>query len=396
LVNNWLNIVYTFTNTLDNLENHISVINTNVFFKEFTYSKNKFKSPNKQELELADSFVWLGEFLFIFQVKDRHDSTGGTEENWFKNKVLKSAVRQIKDSLRYLSEFDEIPVINHRGHQINVAETRKLIPKKIIVYNPSNDFPEHLKLQKFYKSKKCGEIHLFNTEDYYWICKFLITPFEIDEYLTFRENLFTRFPRELNNLPEQYVLGHYIETINTDHLNAAYVENVKNLEVNIDEFDISYIIENFNNKIIQDPENTDYYQILQELAKLNRSDLKQFKQRYTRAIEKSEEDKQVVPYRIVSLKSNCGFAFIPLQYKHKDNWKTAIMNYVHAHKYDQKLDKCIGMIVYYDPSGQYYDVNWALVEFPWKQDLEYEQLIKEKIPLREVKRSMEYRYYVNR
>uniref|UniRef100_UPI004048B977 hypothetical protein n=1 Tax=Roseivirga sp. TaxID=1964215 RepID=UPI004048B977 len=357
---------------------------------------NKFKTPDKQTLELADSFVLLSDFLFIFQVKDRQDSTGGTEEDWFKNKILKTAVKQIKNSLSYLNEYDEIPVTNQRGHKINVAAARELKPQKIIVYNPNENLPERLRFQKFHESKSCGLIHLFHTEDYYWICKFLITPYEIDEYLTFRERLYSRFSGELNHLPEQYVLGHYLESIETDHLNPAYVENVKNLQVNIDEFDISFVIENFNNKIIQNPESRDYYLILQELAKLNRSDLKQFKLRYTRAIEKAKENKWVVPYRIVSLNSKCGFAFIPLEYQCKDKWMNALTNYVEAHKYDQRLDKCIGMIVYYEPTGKYYDVNWTLREFPWEHDDEYAKLIEEKIPLREVKTAQDFRYYVKK
>ena len=381
---------------MNRTEKHISTINTNAFFKEFSYSQNKFKTPNKQTLELADSFVWLADFLFIFQVKGRQDSTGGTEEDWFKNKILKLAVKQIKNSISYLNEYDEIPVTNQRGHQINVVEARKLNPQKIIIYDPSEDLPEQLRLQKFHNSKSSGLIHLFHTEDYYWICKFLITPFEIDEYLTFRESLYTKFPTELNHLPEQYVLGHYIETVKTDHLNPAYVENVKNLESNIDDFDISYVIENFNNKIIRNPESRDYYLILQELAKLNRSDLKQFKLRYLRAIEKAKENKWVVPYRIVSINSKCGFAFIPLEYEHKENWLNALTNYVEAHKYDQKLDKCIGMIVYYEPAGKYYDMNWTIREFTWEQDDEYEKLIEEKIPLREVKTVQDFRYYVKK
>lgn len=39
-------------------ENIISKINTNVFFNEFTFSKNDFKSLDlKQQLEFADNVV---------------------------------------------------------------------------------------------------------------------------------------------------------------------------------------------------------------------------------------------------------------------------------------------------------------------------------------------------
>ncbi|GHV59918.1 hypothetical protein FACS1894182_14670 [Bacteroidia bacterium] len=50
-------------------ENIISKINTNVFFNEFTFSKNDFKSLDlKQQLEFADNVVWLDDLLFIYSI----------------------------------------------------------------------------------------------------------------------------------------------------------------------------------------------------------------------------------------------------------------------------------------------------------------------------------------
>ena len=50
-----------------NSENIISIINSNVFFKEFTFSKNDFKElDTKQNLEFADNVVWLDDIFFFF------------------------------------------------------------------------------------------------------------------------------------------------------------------------------------------------------------------------------------------------------------------------------------------------------------------------------------------
>ena len=50
-----------------NSENIISIINSNVFFKEFTFSKNDFKElDTKQNLEFADNVVWLNDIFFFF------------------------------------------------------------------------------------------------------------------------------------------------------------------------------------------------------------------------------------------------------------------------------------------------------------------------------------------
>jgi len=377
-------------------EIQVSLINSNAFFKEFTYSQNKFKTAEMQELELADSFVWLDDFLFIYQVKERDDSSRSSSTGWFKKTLLKTAVKQIKDSLEYLSSFDSIPITNERGHRIDVVKARGLKPHKIIIYDPGESFPEKLRFQKFYESSTGGLIHLFHAEDYFWLCKYLITPYEIDQYLRFRLNLSKNHKDVLDSLPEQYVLGHYLETNNLNEINFAYIENVKNLEVNTTEFDIAFVIENFNNKIIENTDNQDYYLILKELAKLNRSDLKQFKMRYLKAIEESKKDTPEIPYRITSLNSNCGFVFIPLPFKFKDHWKNALLNYTQAHKYDQGLSKCVGMIVTYDTTGKFHDINWTLVEYTWEFDPEAKKLIAEKFPLRKVKGVKDYRYQVKK
>ena len=76
-------------------EAYITKLNSNFFFKEFTYSSNKFKIDEKgQELELADNVVWLDDLLLITQIKERNKSGDSNAENWFKSKVLRKAVKQ--------------------------------------------------------------------------------------------------------------------------------------------------------------------------------------------------------------------------------------------------------------------------------------------------------------
>lgn len=172
-------------------EKFISELNSTFFFKEFTYSSTTFKFDEKgQELELADNVVWLDDFLLISQIKERNDSVKSNIENWFKSKVLRKAVKQIKDTISYFEIYDKIAIPNENGHVLNVSEARKVKPNKLIIYAPKVPFPEKLRFQKFYKSKEIGNVHLFHIEDYLWICKYLITPFEIREFLDFRERLF--------------------------------------------------------------------------------------------------------------------------------------------------------------------------------------------------------------
>lgn len=376
-------------------EAYISNLNSAFFFKEFTFSRNKFKLDEKgKQLELADNVVWLDDLLLISQIKERDITVSGDTNNWFKNKVLHKAVKQIKDTIKYFDIYDDIYIQNEKGHILNIGEAKKLDPIKLIIYAPGENFPESDRFLKFHRSKHVGLIHLFHIEDYLWICKYLITPYEINEYLKFRETLFNNHEIILNNLPEQYILGHYIETLDVKTINPKYIENVAKFIQDNEKFDISFIIENFKTKIRVDSENLEYYSIIKEVAKLNRSDLREFKKRFEFVIEKAEKQEFTLPTRMTSVKSKCGFVFVVLEFDKRTFWKTAIVNFTEAHKYDQRLSKTIGMIVYHNPTEKYFDINWCFIEFKWIQNQEFENLLKDNFPFRPVNEKMDFRYYV--
>lgn len=203
---------------MTNSESIISQINSNVFFKEFTFSKNDFKELNtNQKLEFAENVVWLDSLFFIFQIKEREPNSEISDIKWFENKILKKAVKQIKSTLTYISIYPEIFIENEKGHKLDITKAKENFdPKKIIIYLPPSDFPESKRHLKFYESSKIGLIHLFHSEDYYWICKYLITPAEIKEYLNFREDLYSFDRTRSNALPEQYFLAHFLETLDAD------------------------------------------------------------------------------------------------------------------------------------------------------------------------------------
>jgi len=381
---------------MEKTEKDIIELHNNHFFKEFTFGKNKFIGHSKgQELEFADNVVWIDEFFLIFQIKDRNTQEENNSQNWFKSKILRRAVKQIKKTISYLNEFDEILIENERGVLHDIAKAKSQNPLKLIVYNPGNNFDRKLRNRKSYLSTKVGHIHLIHIEDYNQICEALITPYEIQEYLNFRELLIKRNGEEINSLPEHYILKHYFIDHTNRNINLDYAKRELNLIFNIAEFDISSIIQDFNKRVLLTSDKNDYYFIIKELAKLNRSDLKHFKKRLSLTLNKSKQQEFDIPYRMVSSESNCGFVFIPLEFERKENAKIALKNFTNIHMYDQKLDKAIGMLSYFDPDEKYYDVYWQYIDQKWTEDKEYEKIIYENFPLRKVKSKLDYRYFID-
>lgn len=380
---------------MERTETDIVKLHSNHFFKEFTFGKNKFIGHSKgQELEFADNVVWIDQFFLVFQIKDRNIEKESNFENWFRSKILGKAVQQIKKTISYLDEFDEILIENERGVLHDIAKAKGQNPLKLIVYNPGHVFNNKLRNLKSYLSSKIGHIHLLHIEDYNLICESLITPYEIQEYLNFREQLIIRNGENLNSLKEQYILKHYFIDHTSTNINLDYNQKEINLIFNIDEFDISSIIQDFNKKVLLSSGKNDYYYIIKELAKLHRSDLKHFKEKLTLAINKSRQQEFDIPYRMTSSESKCGFVFIPLEFEKKENAINALSNFTNIHMYDQRLDKGIGMISYFNPFEKYFDIYWMYIDQKWIEDKDYEEIIYKNFPLRKVKAEMDYRYYI--
>lgn len=366
----------------NNTENIISKINSNIFFKEFTFSKNDFKSLDlKQQFEFADNVVWLDELFFIFQIKERDNKINLDDRKWYQNKVINKGVKQIKSTLSYLKSYPEILISNERGYRMNISSAKECdLIRKIIIYSPSNNFPKELRYKRFYNSSEVGLIHLFHVEDYYWICKYLLTPAEVDEYLEFRECYYLADPERSNLLPEQYLLAHFMETLDTSHVNPQYIANLQHLKCNTDLFDLSYIIENFTDGMIHDSP-AKYYPIIREISKLNRAELYEFKKRLIKSIEVCEKNEFNTPYRIYVPRTGCGFVFIPLHSSKLKYWKNALDNLVKAHKYEQKAKKCIGVSISENPNkSEYLQLYWNYIESEWKYDTEIEILLRDNPP----------------
>lgn len=367
---------------MDSTEKNVSFINSNLFFKEFSFSRNNFTSKDGKQLQLADNVIWLDNIFFIYQIKERNLLATGSEDKWFKNKILKKAKNQIKGTLKYFDENKKIIIENERGHKLNVSEAEVSVVKKIIIYNSTSSLNEQLRFLKFYRSKSIQLIHLFHLDDYEAVCNFLHTPAEILEYLSFREELYKKHEQELNLLPEQYVLGHFLETSQTEKIVLDYLKNLKKFENNISDFDVSFIIENFKNRIIKVGKDDDYYKIIKQIAMLDRAELKEFKLRFDLSLKKAESQTFTVPYRMTSVNTACGFVFIPMLLKDFRFWEDALSNLTRGHKYEHKLNKCIGMIVCHNPKEKYYDINWSYIEYDWVVEEDVEKLLRDSYPFR--------------
>jgi len=376
-------------------EADIAQLNESYFFREFTFSRQTFRPTPKDELELADTIVWLDNLLIVYQIKEREkkeSTTSEIEERWFQQKVIGKATRQIRDTMSYLRKRETINVSNHRGHTFTLSHTLIESAYKVVVYLPSEALSVGCRFKKCHRSKTANVfIHLFSASDYLGILKILVTPAEVAEYLSFRESLVERWNEEVSHLPEQALVGQYLKGEVDARPSEEFADYLGALSRRYEEWDLSRLMNLFSERITDSRSETDYYKIIGEIGKLNRGDLKAFKERLVLSMEKAKADHFTVPYRIAIPRTGCGFVFVPLTKDLFASRRNALLNFTHAHKYDQKLSKCVGVVFGYEQEG-WYSVDWCYAEFPWQQDLELEERLRTKFPFRKVRFHEEPRY----
>jgi hypothetical protein len=98
-----------------------------------------------------------------------------------------------------------------------------------------------------------------------------------------------------------------------------------------------------------------------------------------------------LPYRIVSLRTGCGFVFIPVTKDLLPNRRKGLENLTLLHKYEMKLSKCIGVSIADDSDGRF-TAEWFFVESSWIQNPQLEDSLKNSNPFRNVKQGELLRY----
>lgn len=365
----------------------LAALNEWHFFREFTYSQTTFQPAPGQEVELADSLIWLGNALFAFQLKERMaepGATADTEKRWFERKVLKQATKQMRDTVKYLQANNAIAVRNHRGHNFSLSFDSIRELHMLVVYLPDPALPADYLKVKFHRSRTAGLIHILPAHDYLGIVRTLLTPAEVTDYLNFRAELIDRWGDEVNEVPESALVGHYLGGDVEQPPAPAFAEQLARLHGTGEDWDMSGVIAMFPDRITTGAEPTDYYQVVRELALLRRGELREFKKRFTLSLEKARADELVLPYRMAIPRTGCGFVFVPVTKEFVTHRRVGLTNLTLAQKHDMKLAKCLGVSIADDENG-WFTAEWCFVEFPWEENLEMDELLRTNSLFREVR-----------
>jgi hypothetical protein len=161
-------------------------------------------------------------------------------------------------------------------------------------------------------------------------------------------------------VPEPALVGHYLRNLPDRKPSIEFLKFVAELQrQDSGEWDISRIISLFpDRRTTPQSSATDYYSIVKELAKLNRLDMRVFKERFALSMDKAQKDESVRPYRFAAT-TGCGFIFIPLTEKEIPKRDAILRSFTYLHKYDVHLERCIGLTFISEQDTGWCDVQWC-------------------------------------
>jgi hypothetical protein len=361
------------------LEDLISSENGVTFWKEFVFSNLKFKVP-AGEVELADNLVWFGDFAIVMQMKERETPTEDPEKErkWFKQKVLRDAKDQIKDSLGYLRQQGAIEVGNARGHSIEVRHDELRDIKSVILYKAGPALPPDSRSVQFYESANAGFIHIFAETDYRRVLTTLVAPEEVRCYLSYREASLRKLKASGTRVAEGDVLGAYAFD---EALPApSSHRRLTNLVAQDEPKAFSWVMGNLADRIENPTGDASYSKIMVEFAKLPRSIWRAAKERLDLAIKHAKDDGFDRPYHFYFPETQCAFMITAIHPEAKAAGGAHRSAYLGtltaAAKYLHKAPRAVGIQVSSAGNGDIM-IDWCLMDDPWVQTTEMDKWLEE-------------------
>lgn len=359
-----------------NSERLITRINQNVFYNEFTFDKTDFIAKDNNLVELADNILWLDSLLIIIQIKERiggKDNTLDGLNKWFDNKVLNRAKEQIKNTNSWLKESDGIDIRNGYNQVSTLRHSNLKQIHNIIIYHLNDAVPDGFSPEVKYVTKHGLFIHIISSEDYSNLCRYLMTPTEIGDYLSFRADLLRFYPK--GRFPEQYILSHYFQNPNDLLFNAEYISELPQIcaliRDNESKFSLSSFISKFKDSILWEESNSHYLPVVKELAKLNRVEMMKYKESLTNIVMNEPEDPFIFE-RFLFERTNCGFIICRIRKDLEHNWRNVLTNLTESYKYSLKCEKCLGVISI--GRSPFNDLIWMFIDYPWEYNDELEDM----------------------
>jgi hypothetical protein len=337
--------------------------NENVFLRAFSFSTTQLPVDSAMHVELADRIIMLDEMGFIFQLMEREQkvaSKPGDVEKWITNQVVRRGIKQIQATRDLLKSYLGLSLVNNFGHRVLIAPKDPELLVSVIIYRVAPK-TRAFRAARFKKNKKGGFVHILRDVDYFEIVQHFVTPAELVAYFGFRRDMLINWDPAATAVSEAALIGQYIQEDYSSPPDERF-EKSSRARGGPTACEFSFVLDSLAESIASqdgDYADTDCYEILSELARLARHDLRALKHVIRVALEAVRGNRLELPYRIASAHTHCGFLVLPVTSEFHDRAFDALRSLSSASKYELDLEKQVGIGMWRD--SEFVDIEWIFV-----------------------------------
>ena len=356
----------------------------NVFSRAFSYAASQLPISFAKDIELADQVLMLDGVGFIFELCEREQkvtSKVGDLEKWLSNHVMRKGVKRIQNTRDLLGDYVGLSLVNHFGHRVTVSPKKPESFVTMIIYRvPAKS--RAFRAARFKKSRNGGFVHVLRDADYFEICHHFVTPTEMLDYFSFRQDILLNWDPPSTAVSESALIGQYLLEDFTSPPDARF-ERAARSRGGPTACEFSFVLETLASKVAAQEEeyaDTDGYEILLELALLGRYELRALKQELRLALEAVRANRFEQPYRIASERRSCGFLTVPVTTEFHDRAHNALRSLARAAKYELDLERQVGIGMW--KNSEFVDIKWIFLEGSNPPDPDLETRLAYSYPFR--------------
>jgi hypothetical protein len=366
------------------LQEFIAQQNANVFLRAFSFPTTQLPLLSADDKALADRVVMMDEIGFVFQIMEREQIVAarlGDLEKWVVNHVVRRGVKQIQRTRELLASYMGLSLVNGFGHRVLVTPKDPELLVSVIIYRVpprTRDF----RAARFKQNKRGDFVHILRDSDYFEISRHFGTPAELLDYFSFRQEVLTTWDAPATGVSEAAFIGQYLLEDYASQPDERFAKAVRSRGDPM-ACEFSFVLDSLANTIAtqeSDYADTDFYEILSELGRLERHEVRAIKRQVQLALEAVRAERQELPYRLASARTGCGFLILAVNGEFHDRALEALTSLARASKYELDLDRQVGIGMW--RGANFVEIEWIYMIGKNMPDHELEQRLARNYPFR--------------
>jgi hypothetical protein len=366
------------------LQEFIAQQSANVFLRAFSFPTTQLPVLVKDDKALADRVVMMDEIGFVFQIMEREQKVAsrlGDLEKWVVNHVVRRGVKQIQRTRELLASSMGLSLVNGFGHRVLVTPKDPELLVSVIIYRvPPRT--RAFRAARFKRNNRGDFVHILRDGDYFEIARHFGTPAELLDYFSFRQDILTAWDAPATGVSEVALIGQYLLEDYASQPDEGFAKAARSRGDPM-ACEFSFILDSLANTIAtqeSDYADTDFYEILSELGRLERHELRAIKRQVQLALEAVRAERQELPYRLASARTGCGFLILAVNGEFHDRALEALNSLARASKYELDLDRQVGIGMW--RGTNFVEIEWIYMIGKNMPDHELEQRLARNYPFR--------------